>query len=222
MVEINSNDYHDFVIKNGKLVGEFDQMYQKSKIVPWNQDKQEDWLDVRVTLELLREFAPFNSIYDFGCGLGYFLNLLGRKYGKSGCKLVGYDISTTACQKAQAIFSNIEFIELDFTKDFGKIIREENEKRLFLLRTTLWYIFPKMQDVINNIGRMAVKGDFLLVSQNFPPLKYNFIGKKTISNPQDIIVYFGKYFAPLKTIWLENKLSKGNDNWFIGVFKKRK
>jgi len=42
MVKINSDDYHDYVIKNGKLIGEFDQMYLKSKNIPWHQDKQEN------------------------------------------------------------------------------------------------------------------------------------------------------------------------------------
>jgi hypothetical protein len=68
MVNINSNDYHDFVIKDGRLVGEFEQMYVKSSDIPWHQDEQEDWLDVRLTVQLLEEYAPFDYICDFGYG----------------------------------------------------------------------------------------------------------------------------------------------------------
>ena len=38
MAEIQSTDYHDFVFQEGKLVGEFEQMYRKSAQVPWHQD----------------------------------------------------------------------------------------------------------------------------------------------------------------------------------------
>ena len=54
MSKMNSDDYHDFVIKDGKLIGEFDLMYKKSKDIPWHQDKQKDWLDIRLTIELLK------------------------------------------------------------------------------------------------------------------------------------------------------------------------
>lgn len=37
---IDSTDYHDYVIKEGKLIGEFEQMYQKSDGVPWHQNEQ--------------------------------------------------------------------------------------------------------------------------------------------------------------------------------------
>ena len=42
---IHSEDYHDYVFKNGKLVGEMEQMYQKSKDIPWHQDKASEHLD---------------------------------------------------------------------------------------------------------------------------------------------------------------------------------
>ena len=35
---INSKDYHDYVIKDGKLVGEFEQMYQNVKD-PWPESQ---------------------------------------------------------------------------------------------------------------------------------------------------------------------------------------
>jgi|TARA_B100000315_G_scaffold178802_1_gene167474 hypothetical protein len=40
--EIKSDDYHDYVIKDGRLIGEFEQMYKNSRDIPWHQDRQED------------------------------------------------------------------------------------------------------------------------------------------------------------------------------------
>ena len=77
MVEIESTDYHDFVIKEGKLIGEFEQMYQKSATIPWHQDEQEGWIDVQFARTLISKFAMnMTNIIDLGCGLGYYLDLL--------------------------------------------------------------------------------------------------------------------------------------------------
>ena len=224
MVEINSTDYHDYVIKNGKLVGEFEQMYQKSKNVPWHQDGQENWLDIRLTVELLMEYSPFDSIIDFGCGLGYFLNILKKNVGSSKVKTTGYDISQTCCEKAKEIFPDFDFRVFDLMKDNEYNIiqsQEQTARNLFSIRGSLWYVFPKMGNVVKNISGITKKGDFLLVSQNFPPLENNFVGKDVIPTPEAIVEWFGSYFEPLKTIWLDDKKSQGNDNWFIGVFLRR-
>jgi len=37
-VIINSDDYHDYVFHDRKLIAEFDQMYQKSKDIPWHSN----------------------------------------------------------------------------------------------------------------------------------------------------------------------------------------
>ena len=66
MIQIKSNDYHDFVFRDGKLVGEFEQMYQKSREVPWHQDKDIDRIDCRVALELLATRGPYGRIIEIG------------------------------------------------------------------------------------------------------------------------------------------------------------
>lgn len=67
---------------------------------------------------------------------------------------------------------------------------------------------------------MMERENLLLISQNFPPLESEFAGKNVIPNPESIIEWFRRYFVPLKTIWLQDRVSKGNDNWFIGLFSR--
>lgn len=50
MKELTSTDYHDYVIMDGKLIAEFEQMYQNSSQIPWHQNEQENWIDVRFTI----------------------------------------------------------------------------------------------------------------------------------------------------------------------------
>lgn len=221
MLEINSTDYHDFVIKNGKLIGEFEQMYKKSDNVPWHQDGQEDRLDIGLTIELLREYSPFDSITDFGCGLGYFLNILKKTVGSNKVKITGYDISQTCCEKAKEKFPDFDFRVFNLMEDNEYNKKPYNIKNLFSIRGTFWYVFPKMENVVKNIAGMTREGDFFLVSQNFPPLENNFVGKDVIPTPESIIEWFNSHFEPVKTIWLNDRKSQGNDNWFIGLFIRR-
>lgn len=78
-----------------------------------------------------------------------------------------------------------------------------------------------MKNVVNNIAGMINKGDILLISQNFPPLENNFVGKDIIPTSEVITQWFINYFEPVKTIWLNDRKSQGNDNWFIGLFLRR-
>jgi len=219
MVKINSDDYHDYVIKNGKLIGEFDQMYLKSKNIPWHQGKQENWLDVRLTIELIKEYGPFDLISDFGSGYGYFLNLIAQYYGTENPVLNAYDVSKTACKKGSLLFPNITFQQFNLMAEHPDYEREEKSNALFMLRGTLWYVFPKINNVVRNISSIVNKGDYFLVSQNFPPLSSSFVGKDVIPNPQAILNLFSS-FLPLKTIWLEDKISEGNNNWFITIMER--
>ena len=223
MDEINSTDYHDFVIKNGKLIGGFDQMYKKSNQIPWYQDTQENWLDIRITVELLKEFAPFDYICDFGSGLGYLLDILHKSSGTPNCKLIGYDISQTCCNNAKIQFPKVFFQQLDLKKTENKKIVDNDQynRRLFTIRGTPWFVFPSMTNVIKTIANFTKPHDLLLIAQNFPPLKSNFVGKEIIPSPEAVITHFNPFFIPVKTIYLEDRLSTGNDNWFIGVFKRR-
>ena len=223
MVEINSDDYHDYVFKNGKLIGEFDQMYRKSKNTPWRQDEQGNWLDIRLAIELIKEYGPYGLISDFGSGYRYFLNQIAQCCGTDNPVLYGYDVSETACKKGRALFPNITFQQFDLmaehTVKFKEKRREEN-KVLFLLRGTLWYVFPKMDNVVRNIINIVNRGDYFFISQNFPPLSSNFVGKDVIPNPQAIFSFFSSFFKPLKAIWLEDKISAGNNNWLITIMER--
>jgi hypothetical protein len=222
-MEIDSDDYHDFVIKEGRLIGEFEQMYRKSRSVPWHQDEQENWLDIRITIEFLREYGPFDFILDFGAGYGYFLDKIAKHCGAENPILYGYDISKTACIRGRSQFPHIIFREFNLMAEPSEkhsMIIEKRNNNLFMMRGTLWYIFPKINNSFHIISTFMEKNELFLVSQNFPPLSSKFVGKDVIPNPEAILDLSSKFFRPLKTIWLEDSSSEGNDNWFIAIMKR--
>jgi SAM-dependent methyltransferase len=221
MVEINSDDYHDYVFKKGKLIGEFEQMYQKSKDIPWHQDKKDaDRLDYKIALSIASTVSPFDEICDIGCGLGYFLDAL-KILGTDDCKLTGFDISQTATKRAKEIFPDFIFKVIDVTESHKtfktKVSSEQNitkQRKLTAIRGFFWYVFPHMDNVIRNISHLVDKEQYLLISQNFPPLDDEFIGKNVIPNPDKLLNLFAPNFMPVVTNWLEDKQSNDNDNWF--------
>lgn len=216
----HGKDYHEYVFREGKLVGEFDLMYQNSETVPWHQDEQENWVDIRLTQEMLRDVGPFDEIHDVGCGLGYYLNTLSARVGSHATRCIGYDVSKTACDKARSIFPAFEFLQLDLTtlQNSAKRSEQPSTKRLFVCRGTLWYVFPHLETVINNIRGLMDSKDQLLVVQNFPPLDKPFIGKDVLPDYSSIISHFSSRFFLQRHIWYADNQKASNDNWFIGFF----
>lgn len=197
-------------------------MYRHSEGVPWHQDEQDNWVDVRLTGEMLSDIGPFDEIHDLGCGLGNYLGLMGERVGASGSQCFGYDISETACRKAKQQFPDFQFMVLDLTAPTShKPQAQVTSRRLFIIRGTLWYVFPKLDVVIKTIRGLMNAGDKLLVVQNFPPLANSFIGKDVLPNHHALIAHFASAFLPMRHIWYEDTLKSANDNWFIGLFNTR-
>ncbi len=221
----HSADYHDYVFRDGNLVGDFESMYRYSSAVPWHQDEQANWVDVRLTMEMLRDLGPFAEIHDLGCGLGYYLSLLRNRVGAVECAAFGYDISATACEKASALFPAFQFRTLDLTQSASgepaHAAARPSGRRLFVIRGTLWYVFPQLAQVVRTARRMTTGGDTLLVVQNFPPIDKPFVGKDVIPDQAALIRHFSEAFVPVRHLWYQDALKTANDNWFIGLFSPR-
>jgi hypothetical protein len=87
-----------------------------------------------------------------------------------------------------------------------------------MIRSTLWYVFPKLATVIENIRNLMVGNDRLLVVQNFPPLHNAFIGKDVLPNHLALIDHFSQHFSINRHFWCQDRMRAANDNWFIGLF----
>jgi SAM-dependent methyltransferase len=207
-----STDYHDYVIKDGRLIGDFEGMYRHSSEVPWHQDQQTNAIDLKMTIAMLKGLGPFDEIHDIGCGFGYYLDLLQKQIPAAG---FGYDVSETACKKAGELFPQSRFSVLDITRD--ALTAQGQARRLVSLRATLWYVFPHMEAVTRNLRASVGPNDILLISQNFPPLDKAFVGKEVIPDHLALVRHFGS-FRCLRHCWYDDSLKTTNDNWFVGLF----
>ncbi len=69
--------YQDYVIKDGKFVGEFEQMYRDFDD-PWEQTtREDDALEKLIALELVRMHG-YRRVLEIGCGYGEFTAKLAR------------------------------------------------------------------------------------------------------------------------------------------------
>lgn len=101
---VKYSKYQDYVIKDGKLVGEFEQMY-KDFDDPWEQSEKENHAsDKSVCINLVEAFGR-NNVIEFGCGFGQLTDRL-RKICPN---TIGLDISQTAIKKAMKRYPKCDF-----------------------------------------------------------------------------------------------------------------
>ena len=90
--------YQDFVLKDGKFIGDFERMYQ-SHDDPWGQSVEKYYSSIsRRAVCYFIDYYNIRSIVEFGCGLGRTSNFIKEN---TGIKILGVDISQTSIGKKQ-------------------------------------------------------------------------------------------------------------------------
>lgn len=151
--------YQDYVIKDGKLIGKFEEMYQKFDD-PWHQKECLDYSYIRhVTNVSIRKYE-INSLLEVGCGLGAFTNFMVKN--NPLVNVEGIDVSETAIQKARISYPDINF-------KVGDLL-EYSEKKLdydaILFSEIMWFILQDIDNIINNL-RHNFSGKLIIVNQTF-------------------------------------------------------
>lgn len=191
-----SANYHDYVIKEGKFIGKFEEMYQNSSDVPWHQDETAYELFVEIDLALIKRFHTlhgFMSIGDIGCGLGYITERLRRQLSEVGteARFTGIDISKTAISKAQRLFPNIAFLTRNILLDD---ISDLTEKFDFVyMKDIIWYVLNDIECFISKLRQIITPGGFIYVFQSIPDTK-EFYGSHLFPDTFTMAAYLDNYF----------------------------
>jgi len=143
--------YQDFVIKNGKLVGDFEGLY-KNFDDPWHQSCNDHLHDSRRSLAVnwcnrLREQYGATRVIELGCGFGHLCQAL-RQYNFS---VIGIDISKTAIEKAREINSNSVFVQCAFN-EFDKLKLFDAD--IYLMPEITWYVLDDLDGFIKNLKKL--------------------------------------------------------------------
>ncbi len=140
--------YQDYVIKDGKLVGDFDGLYENFDD-PWHQSREDHTFDSRRVLAMswcnqLRKKSGCNRVVELGCGFGYLTEQLRQQNFAS----VGVDISQVAIEKAREINPSSNFITAGL-HDFENIAKFDPD--IFLMSEITWYVLDDLKRFIENI-----------------------------------------------------------------------
>jgi len=139
--------YQDYVIKDGKFVGKFEEMYQKFSD-PWNLLKNNK-LDYNLNYKIINNYC--NQLkqkkklitLEIGCGFPQISNQL----LKNGFKVYGTDISETVIRKSKKKYPKLKnnlFVSnfLNFT------LYEKLNPDIIILSDITWYILPELKKFI--------------------------------------------------------------------------
>jgi len=140
--------YQDYVIKDGKLVGDFDGLY-KNFDDPWHQSREDNAFDSRRVLAVswcnqLRKKYNCNRIVELGCGFGHLTEQLRQQNFAS----IGVDISQVAVEKAREINPSSNFVTAGLN-EFEKIWQFDPD--IFLMAEITWYVLDDLEKFIENL-----------------------------------------------------------------------
>jgi len=182
--------YQDYVIKDGKLVGDFEGLY-KNFDDPWHQSRSDHLHDSRRSLAVswcqrLRESNNTTKVIELGCGFGHLTQALCDK----NFLAVGTDISKTAIDKARIANPGSVFLECRIN-DF--VTLEKFDADIYLMAEITWYVLDDLDMFIENLKIQSNKRNrpvFLihLLTTYAPGIqKY---GADKFTNLDEILAYF--------------------------------
>lgn len=149
-------DYHDYVIKNGKFVGKFEEMYQSCED-PWNQSDQSSIINSasrNATNIFIRKFN-IHSIVEFGCGLGHTSNFT---HNETKVDILGVDISQSAVERASKEYPKLKF-KVDDVLNIGSYSGFDG----FLFSEITWYLLEgKLLDRVLETMKEVHSGKYFI------------------------------------------------------------
>lgn len=162
-MKITSKDYHDYVISDGKLIGEFEQMYQNIDN-PWPETHLD--MDNNAASTHAKRFfqnKDITSVLSLGGGTGNHLAwFLPPMILNNSCNV---EISSTACKISKDKFPSLTvenspilpYLENAHSQQFDLII----------MREIIWYILDDLNLIYKGL-KLKFSGKYVLVELTFP------------------------------------------------------
>ena len=200
-VDNPSENYHDYIFKDGKLLGKFEEMYRNSSSTPWHQDQAALQIPVDLDLAIINHFSSkikADRFCDLGCGLGFITERIqsSLKNTLPNLSITGIDVSLTAVKKASARCPAIKFIHGDITSSNFHV--PEHTFNFVYAKDILWYILNDLDLAISNLKQMLAPDGYVFFMQSLPD-RSNYVGKDMFPNAESIICYLKRHFDPLYT-----------------------
>jgi SAM-dependent methyltransferase len=188
MTRVKSDDYHDYVIKDGRLVGAFEEMY-RDHADPWSCDSHSANFDNDLFVAGVRRIMPAGgALLDIGCGLGALSARLRREIPAIG-QMGAWDISAEAIARADAQWNASEGKKIAFAVSDVR----QSETRLpaeldaVSMAQIIWYILPEFDAILRKIRAALKPAGHLAILQSFLPPERQGYGKEYMTGPADLV-----------------------------------
>lgn len=192
--------YQNYVIKDGKFIGQFEEMYQKFDN-PWHQNEviSESYSRLNTVLSLKRLGAK--SVLEAGCGLGKFTNYLSNAL--PDVQIVGMDISETAVHKARETYPSLRFMVGNLV-EIDKFLESEDCKfDVIIFSERMWYILPELREIISKLKK-TFAGKYIMINQTFYTAGQQY-GREFFTNLDEMIAYLGLEVTGYSVIDMKNE-----------------
>ncbi|MEO5808382.1 class I SAM-dependent methyltransferase [Devosia sp.] len=204
--------YQDYVIRDGKLIGDFDGLYRDFED-PWHQSDTANVLDSRRQLavhwvEKLRTEMGASRVVELGCGFGHLSGQLSQR----GIAAVGIDISTEAIERARTINPGTTFMAGSIEDEW---ILTDLDPDVVIMAELTWYILDKLDLFLDNLRTWAKNRSrpayLIHLLAVYPPGVQKY-GADRFTNDEEIRKYFGLSYLEWGTVATpkpDDPLSKG-------------
>jgi SAM-dependent methyltransferase len=171
--------YQDYVIRDGRFIGKFEEMYQNSTDVPWHQDKTVNAIFSDLTVAILKR-RRVGSLLDVGCGLGYMTERMRRQIPQLK-RVVGIDVSDTAISSARRMFPKIEFHAATLESLPG-----DERFEVVVSKDVIWYVLENLAAYLASLVRRSSR--WVYIGQSFPERR-PFYGEGILPDAAALISY---------------------------------
>lgn len=176
--------YQDYVIKDGKLVGEFEEMYRDFPD-PWEQtSKERHKTEKKIALHLLNQIKA-KRVVELGCGLGHYTN----EIAEAKFHVLGVDISPTAIEKARNAFPSCTFQVGDIL-DFE--IYDRFEPDAIIMAEITWYVLEKLDRFLDYLRKHP--SIYLIHMLTTYPKGVQKYGGSRFTNLEEMMHYFSMHY----------------------------
>ena len=176
-----SGDYHDYVIKDGRFVGRFEEMYRACDN-PWPETEEDlNAMPCSVrTVQLIAANKPAR-VLSVGSGKGLHLNWLAKACPKT--TFTGCEVSSTAVQESLKRYPHIPVTQLD-AKDFAG---RRWDFDLVLFREVVWYILPHWEGICRELKANYAGKQIIAELSFYDRQEY---GKEYFDGPDEFVKKF--------------------------------
>jgi SAM-dependent methyltransferase len=171
--------YQDYVIRDGRYVGKFEEMYRESADVPWHQDETVNAIFSDLTVAILKHRCV-KSLLDVGCGLGYMTERMRREIPQLK-RVVGIDVSETAISSAKRMFPKIKF----HAAMPGSLPGDERFEAV-VSKDVIWYVLDDLAAYLASLVRRSSR--WVYIGQSFPERR-PFYGEGILPDSEALLAY---------------------------------